>query len=69
MHKSAFTLACCMVAASQSVQAAPVAELDSTVVTATKNEHNLSTAPATVTVITAEQIKASGASNVLEAVR
>lgn len=69
MRKSAFTLACCMAAVSQSAQAAPVAELDSTVVTATRSEHNLSTAPASVTVITAEQIKASGASNLLEAVR
>lgn len=69
MRKSVFTLACCMAASTLPAQAAPVTELDTTVVTATRSEHNLSSVPAPVTVITAEQIKASGASNLLEAVR
>lgn len=66
MRKSALTLACCF---SASIQAAPVTDLNPVVVTASRSEHSLAQAPASVTVITAEQIKASGASNLLQAVR
>ncbi len=69
MRKYTFTLACCMAVPAMPTQAAEIAALEPVVVTATRSEHNLSKAPASVTVITAEQIKASGASNLLEAVR
>ncbi|MFG0804988.1 TonB-dependent receptor plug domain-containing protein [Pseudomonas fluvialis] len=51
------------------VQAAPVTELNPLVVTASRSEHSLADAPASVSVITAEQIKARGAGNLLEALR
>ncbi|WP_229727143.1 TonB-dependent receptor plug domain-containing protein [Pseudomonas fluvialis] len=50
-------------------QAAPVTELNPLVVTASRSEHSLADAPASVSVITAEQIKARGAGNLLEALR
>jgi len=66
MRKSVFTLACCVFA---TASAESQTELDPVVVTATRGELALSQAPASVTVITAEQIKASGADNLLDAVR
>lgn len=66
MRKPALTLACFLASVAQ---AAPVAELNPLVVTATRSEHNLAEAPASVSVITAEQIKAKGATNLLEALR
>lgn len=47
----------------------PVTELNPLVVTATRSEHNLAEASAPVSVVSAEQIKAKGASNLLEALR
>lgn len=66
MRKPALTLACLM---ASMVQAAPVTELNPLVVTASRSEHSLADAPASVSVITAEQIKARGAGNLLEALR
>ncbi|POH81167.1 addiction module protein [Stutzerimonas stutzeri] len=66
MRKPALTLACLM---ASMAQAAPVTELNPTVVTASRSEHSVADAPASVSVITAEQIKARGASNLLEALR
>jgi len=58
MRKPALTLACLM---ASMAQAAPVTELNPLVVTASRSEHSLADAPASVSVITAEQIKARGA--------
>ena len=66
MRKPALTLACLM---ASMAQAAPVTELNPLVVTASRSEHSLADAPASVSVITAEQIKARGAGNLLEALR
>lgn len=66
MRKPALTLACLM---ASMAQAASVTELNPLVVTASRSEHSLADAPASVSVITAEQIKARGAGNLLEALR
>lgn len=66
MRTPALTLACLMASAAQ---AAPVTELNPAVVTASRTSHSLAEAPASMTVITAEQIRARGASNLLEALR
>lgn len=66
MRKPALTLACLM---ASMAQAAPVTELNPLVVTASRSEHSLADAPASVSVITAEQIKVRGAGNLLEALR
>lgn len=47
----------------------PVDQLDTVVVTATRSEQNLNDAPASISVVTAEDIRRKGASNLLEAIR
>lgn len=49
--------------------AEPATDLRPVTVTATRSEHAQAEAPASVTVITAEEIKAKGATDVLEAIR
>ncbi|HAQ27554.1 MAG TPA: addiction module protein, partial [Pseudomonas sp.] len=60
-------MACIMV--SPAALAAGTTELNPMVVTATRSSQSLADAPAAMTVITAEQIKARGATNLLEALR
>lgn len=67
MRRYALAMACIM--ASPAALAAGTTELNPMVVTATRSALALADAPAAMTVITAEQIKARGATNLLEALR
>src|SRR5690606_985097 len=67
MRRHALAMACIM--ASPAALAAGTTELNPMVVTATRSALALADAPAAMTVITAEQIKARGATNLLEALR
>lgn len=58
-----------IVSVSGSAWAQTVTDLQPVTVTATRSEHTVAEAPASVTVITAEEIQRKGATNVLEAVR
>ncbi len=67
MRRHALAMACIMVSGAGA--AAETTELNPMVVTATRSSVSLADAPAAMTVITAEQIRARGASNLLEALR
>lgn len=67
MRRHALAMACIMVSGAGA--AAETTELNPMVVTATRSSVSLADAPAAMTVITAEQIRARGATNLLEALR
>lgn len=67
MRRHALAMACIMVSGAGA--AAETTELNPMVVTATRSSVSLADAPAAITVITAEQIRARGATNLLEALR
>ncbi|WP_045158250.1 TonB-dependent receptor plug domain-containing protein [Stutzerimonas stutzeri] len=67
MRRHALAMACIMVSGAGA--AAETTELNAMVVTATRSSVSLADAPAAMTVITAEQIRARGATNLLEALR
>lgn len=67
MRRHALAMACIVVSGAGA--AAETTELNPMVVTATRSSVSLADAPAAMTVITAEQIRARGATNLLEALR
>ncbi|MEZ3137438.1 TonB-dependent receptor plug domain-containing protein [Stutzerimonas kunmingensis] len=67
MRRHALAMACIMVSGAGA--AAETTELNPMVVTATRSSVSLADAPAAMTVITSEQIRARGATNLLEALR